>query len=297
MTNALVLVGKNPAKYAALEKQYPLVVETLGLVLRSRHSIKLQDGIPYPVQNTGFPKGNWAGREKELTGYAKALCELEPALRWHLVNRTTHTLDKLLLRQSLRTTSFKENDVDALPDLTEETALCEVEPIDTNLKSPFSNKLRSNSMTRAVTSIEQNFFGDAVSYDQMHELDGISKGDLLFRLVAYTADEMGLASEDRLVKIATVALFEQLAENAWAAVLQTEMSSTITNETNLAMTTLNLIPQALSIPGLGINDKDLLIKDYSRVVHDVTKELFDKSFDICTTILTSNSKQKGNKGT
>ena len=109
MSTALVPVARTISRINALVQNNPLVFDTLRCLLEGRHKIEVKDGVPYPKRNSGFPKSNSVERERELISFAKGLYGLTPDLKSKLTKGTNNNLDSLLLRQSLRSTTFKES--------------------------------------------------------------------------------------------------------------------------------------------------------------------------------------------
>ena len=279
-TSAVSGICRDYVTYRDMKSHLPTVDETLRIIAGLRHKLEPNNGNPYPLHNSSFPKDNWHKRHEELKEYATLLYALDGYLQ-KLLTSGKSTLERLILNQSMRATTFyqsaRESDV----------------PVNDSSKnepdeSPFLGKFKSNQIPGIAKKIDSMLPGDMLYIDNMETLSGVTSTDTIFRLAAYTSDSIGLASEDRLVRIATIALFEQLVEASYETIKNAKSQSTTDDETynnvNVAMTVISLVPKVLALPMLGINDPDSFVKDYARTVHEVTSGLYDTVVEDCIDI-------------
>ena len=249
--------------YRKLEEQNPQVLETLRLILGRRHKINRKEGVSYPVQKSGFQKSNWPGRELELIGYARELFKLDPSLQSLIEKpKDQSSLNRMLLRQALKATSLRN----------------QVSAVGTN---PFYGKFRSNAIPYIKKAIEKRLGSQFSEFNILPKLSGSSKTDTLFRIAAYTSDDIGLASKDKLIRLARVALFENLIEDAWSKITLARTSSSTSYEVGIAMLVLFEIHKALSLPSLGTSDEEFIVREYASMVYSVAQELLNEGITIC----------------
>ena len=267
-------------KYKLLDKKYSLVPETLRLMLGLKHNMVEKNGVSYPKHHKGFPKDNWVKREKELQGFSKSLYALNVDLERNISKTGRINLDNLLLAQALRSKSFKENQP-VIDDNTSEESM-----------DFFLHKYRADGVSILRDGIDKKLPGHMLPYNSLNKLAGFTPTDMAFRLVVYTSDDIGLASTEPEIRGATVGLFEQLTEEAWNKILEAKERKSISDETILAINTLALISRTLQSPGLGINDQNILIKDYSIMIHSIANELLDKAITICKELVETQNQTK-----
>ena len=263
------------AKLKRLEEGQPNTVNTLREIIGVPHKLDTELGTTFPIP-TSSHINNWFPRKVDLSRYSRDLLNHDPRLNGMIAKEGG--VNQQLLRQSIHASTLYGSGPLGDNPLSNEPDKCNLNPY--TGKGRFNLKQINNLRTQILTSIN-NATG---TQNNLEDLMGITETDMAYRFAVYTSEGIGLGSDDRNVKIATIAVFEQIGTDAWRKI---NRSIDIDDDMKLAFHTLQLIRKGLSIQNLGRHDRDPLVQSYAEAIFDTTDTLGYEAINIMKAIQSS----------